>query len=66
MMMEASGLGLLAAAILVMGVLYQLAVVVFKRRKFVLAVDALPGPKPHPVYGNVPDLMVPPNSECQD
>ncbi|KAE8738718.1 Cytochrome P450 CYP4 [Frankliniella occidentalis] len=59
--METSGVGLLAGAILGMLVLYQILLIVTRRRRFVKVVDALPGPKPHMVFGNVPDLMVAPN-----
>ncbi|KAJ1530819.1 hypothetical protein ONE63_005666 [Megalurothrips usitatus] len=59
--METSGVGVLAGAMLGVLLLYQLILLLFKRRKFVRAVDSLPGPKPHLLFGNVPDLMVPPN-----
>lgn len=54
---------LLAGGAMFLVLMYQVMIVVSRRRYFVKAVNALPGPKPHPLFGNVPDLMVPPNSE---
>lgn len=61
--METTGVGVAAGAFLGVLVLYQLLMFVVRRRRFISKVDMLPGPKPHPIFGNVPDLMVPPNSK---